>query len=71
LVSVSDASPEPSPPEADGDDDEDDEADGEDEEDDDPVDPAEPEVSANAIAGIDAIAAPTPNATASAPTRPT
>jgi hypothetical protein len=28
-------------------------------------------VSAMAVAGLDAIAAPTPNATASAPTRPT
>lgn len=36
----------------------------------DPVDPAEPVVSANAI-GTDATAEPTPNATASAPTRPT
>jgi hypothetical protein len=36
----------------------------------DPVDPAEPSVSANA-AGIEAIPAPTPNANASAPTRPT
>jgi hypothetical protein len=34
-----------------------------------PADPAEPEVSANAM-GIDAIAEPTPNATARAPTRP-
>jgi len=37
---------------------------------DDPADLAEP-VSAAAIPGIDAIAAPTPNATANAPTRPT
>lgn len=36
----------------------------------DPVDPAEPAVSANAN-GTDAIAEPTPNATANAPTRPT
>ena len=36
-----------------------------------PVEPAEPVGSANATPGIDAIAAPTPNATASAPTRPT
>ena len=35
----------------------------------DPVDPADPVVSANAI-GTEAIADPTPNATASAPTRP-
>lgn len=35
-----------------------------------PAEPAEPAVSAKAT-GIDAIAAPTPNATASAPTRPT
>ena len=35
-----------------------------------PVDPAEPVVSA-AANGIDAIADPTPRATASAPTRPT
>jgi hypothetical protein len=35
------------------------------------VEPPEPVVSANAIAGIDAIAAPTPKATARAPTRPT
>lgn len=36
-----------------------------------PVEPPEPEVSANASAGNAAMAAPTPNATASAPTRPT
>ncbi len=36
-----------------------------------PVEPLEPVVSANATAGIEAIAAPTPKATASAPTRPT
>ena len=36
-----------------------------------PVEPAEPVVSAKATAGIDAIAAPTPKATANAPTRPT
>ena len=36
-----------------------------------PDDPAEPVVSANATAGIAATAAPTPNATANAPTRPT
>ena len=35
-----------------------------------PVEPAEPVVSANAT-GTDAIAEPTPNATANAPTRPT
>ena len=35
-----------------------------------PLDPAEPAVSANAN-GTDAIAEPTPNATANAPTRPT
>ena len=35
-----------------------------------PVDPAEPDVSANAN-GTDAIAEPTPSATANAPTRPT
>ncbi|MGV1005194.1 MAG: hypothetical protein ACOYEV_10630 [Candidatus Nanopelagicales bacterium] len=35
-----------------------------------PVDPPEPVVSANAI-GTAAIAEPTPNATANAPTRPT
>jgi hypothetical protein len=35
------------------------------------VEPAEPAVSAYATAGIDATAAPTPSATASAPTRPT
>ena len=35
-----------------------------------PVDPAEPDVSAKAI-GTDAIAEPTPSATANAPTRPT
>jgi len=46
-------------------------ADGDDGDEDEPVEPAEPEVSANAIPGIEAIAAPTPNATASAPTRPT
>ena len=37
---------------------------------DDPVEPPEPVVSANAT-GTDATAEPTPNATASAPTRPT
>ena len=36
-----------------------------------PDDPAEPVVSANATAGMAATAAPTPNATANAPTRPT
>ena len=36
----------------------------------DELEPAEPFVSANAIAGVHAIAAPTPRATASAPTRP-
>ena len=36
-----------------------------------PVEPADPVVSAAAMAGNDAIAAPTPSATASAPTRPT
>lgn len=36
-----------------------------------PLEPAEPVVSANATAGLVAIAAPTPSATASAPTRPT
>ena len=36
-----------------------------------PVEPAEPVVSANATAGMDAIAAPIPKANASAPTRPT
>jgi hypothetical protein len=36
-----------------------------------PVDPAEPVVSANATAGITTTAVPMPNATASAPTRPT
>ena len=35
-----------------------------------PVEPADPVVSAAAMAGNDAIAAPTPSATASAPTRP-
>lgn len=35
-----------------------------------PVEPSEPVVSANAI-GMDATAAPTPKATANAPTRPT
>jgi len=39
--------------------------------DDEPVEPPEPVSSANATAGMDAIAAPTPKATASAPTRPT
>jgi len=43
----------------------------EDPDDDEPVEPFEPVVSANATADIDAIAAPTPRATASAPTRPT
>jgi hypothetical protein len=37
----------------------------------DELEPAEPAASANATAGIDAIAAPTPSATANAPTRPT
>ena len=37
----------------------------------DPVDPADPVVSANATTGIAANPAPTPNATANAPTRPT
>jgi len=37
---------------------------------DEPVEPPEPVVSAKAI-GTDATAAPTPNATANAPTRPT
>jgi len=41
-----------------------------DDESDDPDDPDDPVVSANAT-GIDATADPTPNATASAPTRPT
>jgi hypothetical protein len=36
-----------------------------------PFDPAEPVLSANATAGIEARAAPIPNATASAPIRPT
>ncbi|MCB1263458.1 MAG: hypothetical protein KDB56_02490 [Mycobacterium sp.] len=81
---MSDASAEPSSPEPEGadvdddepeddelEDDDDDEPEDEDDDVDDPVDPGEPEVSANAMAGIDAIAAPTPNATARAPTRPT
>jgi hypothetical protein len=37
----------------------------------DPVEPGEPVVSAKATAGMDPIAAPTPSAIASAPTRPT
>jgi hypothetical protein len=41
-----------------------------DDESDEPVEPPEPVVSANAT-GIDATAAPTPKATANAPTRPT
>jgi hypothetical protein len=36
-----------------------------------PLDPAEPVLSAKAIVGIEASAAPIPNATASAPIRPT
>jgi len=45
-------------------------ADDSDDESDEPVEPPEPVVSANAT-GIDATAAPTPKATANAPTRPT
>jgi hypothetical protein len=48
----------------------DDSDDDPDEDDDDPVDPSEPCRSANAT-GIDTTAAPTPRATANAPTRPT
>jgi hypothetical protein len=44
--------------------------DSDDDESDEPVEPPEPVVSANAT-GIDATAAPTPKATANAPTRPT
>jgi hypothetical protein len=46
------------------------EPDDSDDSDDDPVDPSEPRRSANAT-GIDTTAAPTPRATANAPTRPT
>ena len=53
-----------------GADDESDDDESDDDESDEPVEPPEPVVSANAT-GIDATAAPTPKATANAPTRPT